>query len=210
MPLGTPISGTLGSFNVGLAAAAGFLAPLSVQIDALIAVGLGPYGTDLAASLNAALAAQATLSLQISDPFANIKLFLASIAQLQAALQAALQFSLPSVSLSAELSAAAALAGTLSVQLGLIDAAIKAALAIKIPALQALANLQAALNAGPAFAFTFDTDTLATTGGQISSLFSSGLIDGSNVIAPTDPVAGVVLLSSIPSVQASLFAIITV
>lgn len=210
MPLGTPVSGTLGSFNVGLSAAAAFLAPLSVQIDALIAVGLGPFQADLAANLNAALAAQATLTLQISDPFANIKIFLAAIAQLQAALQAALAFELPSTSLGAELTAAAAIVGTVSVQLGLINAAISAALAIKIPALKALANLAASLNAGPAFAFTFSGDSLQVTGNQIQALFAAGLSDPPNAINPPDGVAGIVLLSSVPSVQAALFAIITV
>jgi len=210
MPLSTPVSGTLGNFNVGLSAAAAFLAPLSIQIDALISIGLGPFMADLAANLNASLAAQATLSLQISDPLANIKIFLAAIGQLQAALQAALALQLPSITLGAELSAAAALAGTLSVQLGLINAAIKAALAIKIPALKALADLTAALNAGPAFAFSFSGDTLATTGGQIQSLFGGGLYDAPNQILPTEQVAGLVLLSSIPSVSASLFAIISV
>lgn len=210
MALGTLKSGTLGSFNVGLSAAAAFLAPLSVQIDALLAIGLGPFIADLSASLNASLAAQATLTIQIADPFANIKIFLAAIAQLEAALKAALVLQLPSISLGAELTAAAAVAGTLSVQIGLINAAIKAALAVKIPALRALAELTASINAGPAFAFSFSGDTLFTTGSQIQSLFAAGLFDSPNQILPGEQVAGVVLLSSIPSVQAALFAIISI
>ena len=211
MPLSSPVGGNLIDFNVGLAAAVGFLAPLSIQIDALISVGLGPFMADLAASLNASLAAQATLTLQISDPFGNIKIFLAAIASLQAALQAALALTLPSISLGAELTAAAALAGTLSVQLGLINAAIKAALAIKIPALKALAQLAAALSAGPVYGFSFTGDTLATAGGQIQALFSAGLSDPpAGPIAPSDVVDGLVLLTKVPSVSASLFAIISV
>lgn len=195
---------------MGLLTALGFLNPLAVQIDALLAVGLGPFQADLAARLNASLAAQATLSIQISDPFANIKIFLASIAQLQAALQAALVLQLPSISLSAELSAAAALAGTLSVQLGGLRAAITAAIAVKIPALRALAALTAHANAGPAFAFSFTGDRLDVSGADIAALFAGGLVDGGNSILPSEVVDGVVLLTKEPSVSASLFAIIQV
>ncbi len=211
MALSTPISATLGEVNVGLLAALGFLNPLAIQIDALLAIGLGPLQAELAARLNASLAAQATLSIQISDPFANIKIFLAAIAQLQAALQAALVLQLPSISIAAELSAAASIAGSLSVQLGGLRLALQAALAVKIPALRALAQLTAHANAGPAFAFSFTGDDLAPSGADIAALFAAGLVDGGNTIAPFgEPVDGVVLLTKVPSVSASLFAIIQV
>lgn len=210
MPLGTPISGTLGSFNVGLAAAVGFLAPLGIQIDALIALGLGPFQLDLSARLNAALAAQASLAISIGNPLASLQILLAAVANLQAALQGALSLSLSlNVSVSLNLSLMAALSGSLAIQLGGLQLAIRLALQIKIPALRAAAELAASMNAGPAFAFTY-TGALGSVGSEIAALYAAGLVDGSNVIDPTDDVYGVTLLSSIPSVQAALQAIIQV
>jgi hypothetical protein len=209
MALGPVRSGTLGQFNVGLAAGVGFLLPLGAQIDALIAVGLGPFQVDLSARLSAAISASASLGIQFGNPYAGIQAVLSALANIQAALSAALMFPMPSVQFGAQLSAMAALQGTLAVQLGALQLAIALALQIKIPALRAAAELTASLNAGPAFAFTFD-GPLAAEGANIGALFASGLVDGSNSILPTDQVYGVVLLSSVPSVQAALGAIIQV
>jgi hypothetical protein len=210
MPLGTPISGTLGSFNVGLSAAVGFLVPLGIQLDALIALGLGPFQLDLSARLNAALSAQAGLAISIGNPLASLQILLAAVASLQAALQGALAFNLGlNVSISAQFSLMAALSGSLAIQLGGLSLAIRLALQIKIPALRAAAELAASLNAGPAFAFTYN-GALGTVGSELGALYAAGLVDGSNVINPTDDVYGVTLLSSVPSVQAALQAIIQV
>ena len=210
MALGTPISGTLGSFNVGLAAAVGFLVPLGVQLDALIAIGLGPFQVDLSARLNAALAAQAGLALTIGNPLASLQALLSAVAGLQAALQAALAFSLNfDIQLSANLSVMASLSGTLAITLGGLNLAIRLALQIKIPALRAAAELAASLNAGPAFAFTYNGQ-LSTVGSEINALYGGGLVDGSNTIDPTDDVYGVTILSSVPSVQTALQGIIQV
>lgn len=209
MPLSTPISGNLIDFNVGLAAAVGFINPLSAQLDALLAGGLGPFQADIAANLNASLAAQATLTLQVSDPLASLKLAIAAVAQLQAALTAALAFPPVTLSVSAELVSSIALAGALSAKLGLIKALIQAALSVKLGAVKAAADLTAHLNAGPAFAFSFSGDTLGNTGTLIQGLFASGLSQGGNTILPSEVVTGVVLLTKVPSVSASLSAIIT-
>lgn len=209
MALSSLKSGTLGQFNVGLAVGLGFLVPLGAQIDLLIAAGLGPFQVDISARLNAAVAASASLGIQFGNPFAGIQAILAALANIQAALAAALVFPLPSIQVGVQLSALVALQGTLAIQLGGLQIAIALALQLKIPALRAAAELAASLNAGPAFAFTFD-GPLAAQGALISALFSGGLVDGSNTIGPGQQAFGVVLLSSIPSVQAALGAIIQV
>jgi hypothetical protein len=165
---------------------------------------------DLSARLNAALAAQANLAIAIGNPLASLQALLAALVGLQAALQAALSLSLAlDVRIGAQLSVMAALSGTLAIQLGGLSLAIRLALQIKIPALRAAASLAASLNAGPAFAFTY-TGALATVGNEIGALYNAGLVDGLNLINPADSVYGVTLLSSVPSVQAALQAIIQV
>ena len=203
MGISTIKSGTLGGFNVGLSLAVGFLIPLGAQIDALIAFGLGPLQVDLNAQLSASLSFSAGLSISIGNPFAGIQAVLTALANIQAALALALQFQLPAVQVSLQLSVALAFQAALAIQIGALQLAISLALSIKIPALKAAAALAASINAGPVFAFMFDSDTLEKTGADIEGLFSNGLIDGANVIQPTDPVFGIVMLSSVPSVQAS-------
>lgn len=210
MALGPVTSGTLGQYNVGAAAAVGFLAPLSAQLDALLAVSLGPFQATLSAQLNGALAASAGLAIAISNPLASIQALLVALVSLQAALQAALALpGLPSVQIGAQLSASLALSATLAAQLGGVRLAVQAAVAIKIPALRLAAELAASLNAGPAFAFSY-TGQLGTVGSEISALYGVGLVDGANSITPTENVYGVTILSSVPSVQAALQAIIQV
>lgn len=209
MPLSAPISGTLGEFNVGLAAAVGFLNPLGAQLDALIGIGIGPLQFDLAAQLNAALAAQVGLTIAVSDPTAGIRAVLSALGGLAAALNAALALSIPSIEIGLQLSAVAALSGTLAIQLGGLQLSIQAALAIKIPALRAAASLAASLALGPAFAFSYN-GVLATVGGEIAALYSSDLVDGSNTIESTDNVYGITLLTKEPLVSVALQAIIQV
>ncbi len=210
MPLSAPVSGTLGEFNVGLAAAAAIIAPLGAQIDALIAIGLGPFQAELSAQLNASLSLQATLTLQISDPTVSLQLAIAAVAQLQAALQAALTLPSINIGLSAELSASVAIIAALQVRLGGLQLALELALRLKLGALNLLAQLQASLSAGPAFAYSFTGDTLATTGAQISGEFTSGLSDPPNTILPSDQVSGIIIVTKDPAVAAALSAIITV
>lgn len=209
MPLHQVKSGTLGGFNVGLALGVNALIPAAGQIDALIAAGLGPLQLNIGLQLNAAFAASASLAIQVGDPFAALEALLASLASIQVALSAALAFPIPSVQISAQLSASMALQGTLSVQLGALQQAIQLALAVKIPALAAIASLTAAMNAS-VFAFTFDSDTLAATGDEIAGLFSTGLVDGTNVVLPTDTVLGIVMLSPEPSASAAFDVLFSV
>ena len=202
-------SATLGELNVGLAAATGFLNPLGAQIDALLALGIGPLEYDLAAQFNAAIAAQATLSLQISNPLAALQAAISALAQLQAALSAALSLPPIQVSLSAELSASAALAATLSARLGGLSILIQAALAVKIPAVQLAAQLAASLSAGPVFLHQFTGDSLSGTMADIGA-FSGGMSDpgnpGNNILAG-DSVSGFLFTTKNPTAFAGMQAI---
>jgi len=186
---------TLLEFNKGAAAAVGAINPLGAQIDALLSAGITPFQLALAAQLNAAVAAQANLTLQVTDPLAAIRALLAAMAQLQAALTAALSLPPLDISLGAELTATARLVTDLQAQLGPLQLAVDAALRIKIPAIRLAAELGLALNAGPFFAFTYDNTTLSGAGAEINSVFSAGLNDGTNTIAPTgEPVFGLVVV----------------
>jgi hypothetical protein len=203
-------------FNVGAAGAVAFLNPLGAQLDALLALGLGPFQATLAAQFNAALAASASLSLSIGDPTVALRLAIAAVAQLQAALAAALSLPPIQLSLNAELTAAASLAATLQVQLGGLQLLIRAALAIKIPAIQAAAVLSAALSVGPFFAISFGF-TSPTTLQQVSNWLSTevgsgGLSADSTTLLPTDETYGVLIFGSIPtaSAKAAFDAIISV
>lgn len=208
MPLvpATPLSKSLGEFNVGLTAAIAFLNPLSAQLDLLLSLGLGPYQADLAVQFNVALSASATLSLQISNPLASLQLAISALAQLQAALTAALSLPTVSLSLSAELSASMALSAALALKLGGLQLLIAAAIEIKIAALKFSADLALSLSL-PGFAgFTFQGEAMNTTGGQINALFSAGFPD----FAPGTTVWGIVLMVKDESLFNAMSAIITV
>lgn len=200
-------SGGLGEFNVGLNAAVGFLNPLGAQIDALISAGLGPFQADLSARLNAALAAQAGLALQVSvNPIASLQVLLSAVAGLQAALQAALSLSLGlgvNTQLSAQLSVVSALSGTLAVQLGALKLAVQLALQVKIPALRLAAELNASLTANPVFFIVYEGN-LGTVGSELQAAYNAGLVDGSNQILPTSDVYGITLLSDVNIVKDAL------
>jgi hypothetical protein len=205
--------GTVGEVNFGLAAAVGFLNPLGAQLDAFLAATLGPLTADLQAQYSATLQAQASIALSIGDPFAALTLALAAVGQLQAAIQAALAFPPITIAASGQLSATAALAGALQLKLGLLDAAISAMIAIKIPALQAAANLGAQLSAGPIVLMEVDALTLAAAGAEIQTAFSTGV--GGSVLPPGDeilpgdgPVTAFILVTKNPVAAAALSAVL--
>jgi hypothetical protein len=210
MPLSTPVGGSLGSFNAGLTGAIALLNPLSANLDLLISLGLGPYQADLSVQFNAALSASATLTLQISDPLANLRLAISAVAQLQAALQAALSLPTITIGLSAELSASMALAGALSFKLGGIKLLLEAAIQIKIAAMKFVGDLQVGLSLLGAAAFSFSGDPMDVTGGQIQALFAGPIGPPGQEIQPTDIVHGVVLMTKLPAVKAALNVIIPV
>jgi hypothetical protein len=205
--------GTLGSINVAAFNANIHLPALSAQIDAAISGGLGPAKFDLSTQLSAALSAQATLTLQLSDPTAALRLAIAAVAQLQASLTVALTLPSPNLSLSAEIGATAALAGTLQAKLGLIEGLVSAALAAKAPAISFSTGLGNALGVGPALLLEFngivDGTTMAAIGNLIQSKFSAPVTFGGDTINPGDFVSGIILLTTASPVftqMAVLFA----
>ena len=205
-------------FNVGAAASVALLNPLAAQLDAMIALGLGPFQLGLAAQFNAALAATAALSLTLSIGdfalIANLKAAISALAQLQAALAAGLALGLPPISLglTAELTLTASLAASMKIRLGAIQLLIQAALMVKIPAVKLAAQLSASLSVGPFFAVSFSDTTLSAVSSWLAAEVSSGgLSADSQTLAPTQPgVFGVLLFGPNPSFSASFGAIISV
>lgn len=210
MAISSRSSAALGEFNVGLAAALGIINPLGAQIDALIALGIGPLQFDLNARLNALLSTQINLGLQLAlDPTARLSAILAAIAGLQAAIAGALSLDL-SAKLTLEIGLLGAITGAISVQLGGLKLAIAAAIDIKIPALKLAARLGAHLSAGPLFA-TVASGTMNEVGSDLGAeLGQSSLTYGSNTINGPDPVYAILLFAREPSVQLALQAIIKV
>lgn len=196
--------GTLGELNIGLVALNISLPALAAQLDAMIGLGMGPLKFDLSAQLNAAISAQASIALSIGDPFESIRLALQAVAQLQAALQLSLSLPPIQLTLSAELSAVAALAGTLSARLGLIEGMIRAALAVKLPAISLSDGMDGVLGVGPAILLGFDGisdgTTMAAMGNLIQSKLQSPVTFGGDTIEPTDNVSGILILTTVSPV----------
>jgi len=216
-------TGPSADINFGAAAAVAFLNPLSAQLDAMIGFALGPLQLDIAAQLDAAIALQANLALQLTGPSINLTAALEAIAQLQAALSAGV--TLPSLSIGAEIGASAALSAALTAKLGGLNLLIEAAIALKIPAVRAAADLAAALNVGPFVVLAFDgldavppgadgtNMTLQEVGNQLNTLFSGGLDaigTPPDTISSGDDVSGVLIVTKGASAFAGLSAIIKV
>lgn len=204
---------TLGQINIGLLAGIGILNPLLLQFDLFLTgqFGLGPFALDLQVQFNAMISATLQLGLAISNPFIAIQALITAFAQLQAALAAALSFGLPTVSLQigAQIAAMASLQGILALKLGGIQLLLAAGLAVKIPALNFVAKISAALSAGPAHLLSFSGANLLTTGNQIATQFSSGL-GPTDPIFPGDPVEGLIIITKDPAVFVALGAILKV
>jgi hypothetical protein len=194
---------TLGGVNIALAASLGLLNPLTAQLDLFLtgSFGLGPFMADLQGQFAAAIGAQASLALQVSNPFLAIQTALTSFANLAAALQAALAFGMPTlgIQLGAQVAAAAALGATLQIKIGGIKALIKGAAAVKIPAIAFVGEMAGAISAGPLHLLSFTGSTLSTTGAQISSMFNAGL-GPSDPILPGEIVLGLILVTKDPAV----------
>lgn len=211
MAVATLGSYTLGQVNIGLAVGIGLMNPLLLQLDLFLTgqFGLGPFLADIQVQFNAAIAATLQLSIGISNPLAALEALLAAFAQLQASIAVALSFPLPvlSIQASAQLSAVAALGATLSLKIGGIKALISAGLAVKIPALQFVAQVSAALSAGPVHLLSFTGDTLLNSGAQIQSQFAAGL-GPADPIASGDLVDGIIIVTKDPIVFQALGVIL--
>lgn len=207
-PLG---SFTLGQVNIGLAVGLGLMNPLLLQLDLFLTgqFGLGPFLADIQVQFSAAISAVLQLSIGISDPLAALRALLAALVQVQASLAVALSFPLPVVSIqaSAQISAIASLSAALALKIGGIKALLAAGLAVKIPALQFVAEFAAALSAGPVHLLSFTGDNLTITGAQIAAQFAAGL-GPSDPIAPGEQVSGILIVTKDPAVFAALGAIL--
>lgn len=199
----------VGGINIAAASSASIGTSLIGQLDLALfgSFGLGSISSDLSLQFSAAIDAEVQIGLQVSDPTAAL-LALAN-------LLASLSIGLPTINLQANaaLSANIASAAAISAQLGGINALIEAATAAKAPAVSLFSNIAAAVTAGPLFLVNV-TETgvggLAQAGADLATLFSSGIVSGGDSIAPGDPVYGVVLLTSSPSVFAALGTILKV
>lgn len=207
-PLG---SYTLGQVNIGLAAGLGLMNPLLLQLDLFLTgqFGLGPFLADIQVQFNAAIAAVLQISIGISNPLEALQALLLAFAQIQASISIALAFPLPVLSLqaSAQIAAIGALSASLALKIGGIKALINAGLAVKLPALQFVAQFAAALSAGPVHLLSFTSDTLSATGSQIAAQFTAGL-GPSDPINPLEQVSGILLVTKDPAVFAALGVIL--
>lgn len=204
---------TLGEINIGLAVGIGLMNPLLLQLDLFLTgqFGFGPFLADIQAQFNAAISAVIQLSIGISDPLAALRALLAALLQVQASLAVALSFPLPVISIqaSAQVSILTSLSTSLSLKIGGIKAMLAAGLAVKIPALQFIADFRAALSAGPAHLLSFTGDSLAVTGSQIATQFAAGL-GPTDPINPLDAVSGILILTKDPAVFAALGVILKI
>lgn len=190
--------------NKACAVALALFNPLLAQFDLMLfgQFGLGSLQADLSAQFNAALAVSVNVGLSISNPLAGLEASLQALVQLSAGLQAAIALGLPTVSasISAELAASAALSAELGIKLGGIAALLELAIGVKLPAINFLAGL---VNAGPVVLLSFGypaNELLLNVGAQTAGMFSAGLTG----ISPFDEVAGVMLVTKVPSVKIGL------
>lgn len=202
---------TLGGVNLALAASLGLLNPLTAQLDLFLtgSFGLGPFMADLQTQFAAAIGAQASLALQVSNPLLAIQLAITSFANMAASLQAALAFGAPALGLQlgVQVAAAAALGATLQAKIGGIKALIKGAAAVKIPAIAFVGSVAGSLSAGPLHLLSFTGSSLATTGSQISSMFGAGL-GPPDTILPGEIAMGLILVTKDPAVFSAMGAIL--
>jgi hypothetical protein len=199
----------LGEINVALDGTVSLIPPVLSQVDLMLTgqFGLGALVSDLSAQLNAALSLQATLTLQLVNPFASLAAQLAAILQIQAGIAATLALGLPAVSttVAASISGSAGISAALGVKVAGLQALIKTALSAKLPLASVLETFN--LSAGPVELLSIgyaSPSTLASSGAEYEALTLGPL--GS--ILPGDRVWGVVLLTNDSSVAAALSAII--
>lgn len=194
-PLSLQAAGTLGSLNIGAAAAAAAIVPLLAQVDLLLGAdfGLGSLKADLAAQYTAALQLSATITDPQLQMLTALNAALQAVAQIQGAIDAGLVLPSFQVNAGAQLQLLAAL----QVKLGAINLLIEAALGVKSAQLAFLTNLRAALDAGPAALY-------AATGQDLQALLSqiSSHNYGDAGFGAGDQVTGILILSKAPSFHA--------
>lgn len=207
---GAVFAGALLDINAAASGSLAILNPLLAQIDFSLfgSLGLGALQANLQAQLSASLQASLDIGLGISNPYIGFAAALSGIAVLQAQITLALSGAIPAVSLEigGQLSAMASFAALLELQIGGIEALIQAGLAVKIPAVNFAAELQASLSAGPIFVLSFEDTPLSSVGASLAADFAAGLSLSGNSILPGENVYGIVLLTKAPAAWAGIEA----
>jgi hypothetical protein len=199
----------LGEINVAAHAAVATLSPLLAQVELLVAgpLGLGALQADLAAQLQATLATQAMIQLQVTNPLEAIQRAIQAAAQLQAQLTATLAAGIPvaNLELQAQVSASASMSAALEARLTALVSLLQASLRVRAPAVTLVGDLGARLSAGPIVVLAVGDpapDTLAQAGAELQQQMSLGI----GAIAPGDQVFGLVLLTRAPSAWSAMQA----
>jgi hypothetical protein len=181
------LSGNLGQLNVGAALAASAIIPLIAEIDIAIAF-IGGLKADFSAQFNAAV----NFQINFSNPLAALAAAIAASIQVVAGLQAALALGIPPLTVS--ISASVAIAAAAQAKIGLLNAAIDVALGVVGVGANFLAQLQAAIGAGPVTLYGWSAIPMATLQGEIAA--HNFTADG---FSPASSVYGVLLLTASPS-----------
>jgi len=179
----------LGSINVGAAASATALAPLLAQLNLMLTdpFGIGALKADFVGQFKA----QVNFSVQFADPIALLKATISSALSIVASLSASLALGLPPLSI--QISASLGLAAALSVKIGGINALIDLTLGVRLAGVNFLAQLNAAIGAGPVVGYGWSGISLATLQGELASYNF-----GADGFLPFDTVSGVMLLTKDP------------
>jgi len=196
---------TLGGVNVALNGAVVLVVPLLTQVDLMLTgpFGLGAVQADLAAQLNAALAAQAQVAISVSNPIAALKAQLQAMLSVQAGIAASLSLGLPPVVVN--VSASLAISAALALKLGGIRLLIQLVLQLKLPLVNLLAGLN--LSAGPFVLMSIGfagPSTLLSSTAEYTALAAGGV----GGILPTDQVYGVTILTKSPAASLALAGVI--
>lgn len=181
------VSGTLGELNVGAALAATAIIPLLAEIDVAISF-IGGLKADFQAQFNAAANFQASFI----NPLATLAAAIQASIQVVAGLQAALALGIPPLGFS--VSASVAIAAAASAKIGLLNIAIDAALGVVGVGASFLAEMQAAIGAGPVTLYGWSNITTAAVQGEIATYNFAA--DG---FAPLSNNYGVMLMTAAPS-----------
>ena len=192
-PFQKMVSAPLGGINVGASLAATAIVPLLAQLQAMLTAsfGLGALKADLVAQFKASIG----ISVAFGDPIAQLKMAIQASIQVVAGLQAALALGLPTISV--QVSVSLQIAAVLQIKIGGINLLIDLTLGVRLAGVSFLAQLQAALSAGPATLYAWTNTPMNTIQSQIGSyLFNA---DGFN---PGDNVSGVMILAKDPSFYA--------
>ena len=192
--------GTLGGFCIGFAAVLPLLTELQLLLSAQF--GIGPLMLDLNLQLQAAISLQASLSVSLAVGL-DIE------AQLQALLSLMLSLSVTvALSVNLGLSIQAQLVAALTLQIGGLSLQIAAVLALELPLLAILANL----SLGPLYVLPFGfssvtsgTYTLQDAGADFNSYATTQIGSlGQDIIYPSNPVLGLILIMKEPAVAAAV------